>query len=64
GFGRKQQQGNKIRGDILVSVKRLPLSCCFCSLVDFFNQIINLFLLMQTYHRSGYPATEWKSWWF
>jgi len=34
-------------------VKRLPLSCCFCSLVDFFNQIINLFLLMQTYHSSG-----------
>jgi hypothetical protein len=26
-------------------------------LVNFFNQIINLFLYLQTYHRNGYPAT-------
>jgi hypothetical protein len=31
GFGRKQQQGNKIGGDIYVSMQRLPLSCCFYS---------------------------------
>lgn len=43
GFGRKQQQGNKIGGDIYVSTQRRPLSCCFYSLVNFINQIINYF---------------------
>ena len=34
----------------------------FALLVNFFNQVINLFCFMQTYHSSGYPtASDGKS---
>jgi hypothetical protein len=54
---------NSSRGIISGAISKYQRNVClypaaFALLVNFFNQVINLFCFMQTYHSNGYPTAS------